>query len=117
MGVRFGMAERNKFPKGNKYGVTSGGGPAPKSEGPTLPKQDFYWKPGWDMLCMAVIIQAAKDKAKYFFYSDYFNYFVTDRLNGPALWDQIQENYKKYGHWCQPNDLYDSMRDVRKEDF
>lgn len=111
------MAERNRFPKGNKYGVTSGGGPAPKSEGPTLQKQDFYWKHGWELLCMSVIIQAAKDKARYFFYSDDFAFFTSGKISGPALWEQIEENYNNYGHWCQPNDLYDSMRDVRKEDI
>ena len=109
------MAERHRFPKGNKYGVTSGGGPSPKSEGPDLPEADNYWKQGWDMLCMAVIIQAAKDRAKYFFFSDHFKFFVSDRIDGPALWYQIQDNYKKHGHWCQPNELADSMR-RNKED-
>ena len=110
------MAERHRFPRGNSYGRLSHG-PSPKSEGPDLPKTDKYWKKGWEMLCMAVIIQAAKDKAKYFFYSDHFRCFVSDRVDGPALWNQIQENYKLYGHWCQPIDLYDSMRDVKKEDL
>lgn len=82
---------------------------------PDFSKTDFYWKIGWDNLCMAVIVQAAKDKAGYFFLGENFQYFTSGKIDGPTMWKQIQENYKLYGHWCQPNELVDSMRDVRKE--
>lgn len=88
------------------------------TEDPPLPKgqyEDRYWKVGWDNLCMAVIIQAAKDKAGYFFLGDNFQYFTSGKIDGKALWKQIEENYKLYGTWCQPMEIFDSMRDIRKE--
>ena len=84
-------------------------------EGPELPETDYYWKIGWDNLCMAVIIQAAKDKAGWFFLGEDFQYFTSGKIDGPALWKQIQENYETYGSWCQPLEVYDSMRRVYEQ--
>lgn len=48
---------------------------------------------GFKMLAMAVIRQAAKDQAEGFFYSEHFKMFMPD-FDGPALWKQIEENYR-----------------------
>lgn len=48
---------------------------------------------GFRMLAVAVVRQAAKDQAESFFYSEHFKMFMPD-YDGPALWKQIEENYK-----------------------
>lgn len=61
----------------------------------------------YERLAAAVVAQAAKDHCKSFFF-DQNNIFLK-KLDGPALWEQIEKNFEEYGQWCQPNDYYNSF--------
>jgi hypothetical protein len=54
---------------------------------------------GFRRLASAIVKQAAKDRAKEFFFSDRFDIFMP-QYNGPAIWKQIEENYKQSKKWC-----------------
>lgn len=53
---------------------------------------------GISMLAAAVVKQAAKDRAKSFFFSPQFELFMP-HCNGEVVWNQIEENYAKKGKW------------------
>lgn len=86
------------FQKGNNYGVHNG---APvKSQGPDLSHDEEYIPSiGFERLCAAVVAQAAKDKAWWFFESEAIKLYLTERVDPLALEVQIKENYKVYGRW------------------
>lgn len=86
------------FAKGNKLGVHKG---APiKSHGPDIClDMDYVSREGFERLCAAVVAQAAKDKAWWFFESPAIRLYLTDRVDPWALMYQIKENYKVYGRW------------------
>lgn len=54
---------------------------------------------GFRRLSSAIVKQAAKDRDKKFFYSDRFDIFMP-QYNGPAIWQQIEDNYNSLGRWC-----------------
>lgn len=54
-------------------------------------------------LIMAIVKTAAKQRDRKFFYSDWFM-MLMPRIDGPALWKQIEENYREYGNWCRFDD-------------
>lgn len=89
---------RNRFQKGNKYGVHNG---APvKSEGPDiLYDADYIPRVGFERLCCAIVVQAAKDRAWWFFESEAIKLYLTSRIDPIALMTQIKENYKQFGRW------------------
>lgn len=86
------------FAKGNKLGVHNG---APvKSQGPDLSHDEEYIPSvGFERLCAAVVAQAAKDKAWWFFESEAIKLYLTERVDPLALERQIKENYEVYGRW------------------
>lgn len=86
------------FQKGNKFGVHEG---APvKSQGPDISHDEEYIPSvGFERLCAAVVAQAAKDKAWWFFESEAIKLYLTERVDPLALEVQIKENYKVYGRW------------------
>lgn len=57
-----------------------------------------YSNEGFRLLAAAVVKQAAKDKAKSFFFSSQFELFMPN-YNGEKLWNQIEENYISKGKW------------------
>ena len=86
------------FAKGNKLGVHKG---APiKSHGPNISNDEVYIpRIGFERLCAAVVAQAAKDKAWWFFESEAIKLYLTERVDPLALEVQIKENYNVYGRW------------------
>lgn len=57
-----------------------------------------YSNEGFRLLAAAVVKQAAKDKAKSFFFSPQFELFMPN-YNGEKFWNQIEENYISTGKW------------------
>ena len=57
-----------------------------------------YSNEGFRLLAAAVVKQAAKDKAKSFFFSPQFELFMPN-YNGEKFWEQIEENYISKGKW------------------
>ena len=86
------------FQKGNKFGVHEG---APvKSQGPDLSCDKYYIpRVGFERLCAAVVAQAAKDKAWWFFESEGIKLYLSEDIDPRALMWNIKENYKIYGRW------------------
>ena len=86
------------FAKGNKLGVHKG---VPiKSHGPNISYDEEYIpRIGFERLCAAVVAQAAKDKAWWFFESEAIKLYLTERVDPLALEVQIKDNYKLYGRW------------------
>lgn len=86
------------FQKENKFGVHKG---APvKSQGPDLSHDEEYIPSvGFERLCAAVVAQAAKDKAWWFFESEAIKLYLSERVDPLALEIQIKENYEVYGRW------------------
>lgn len=70
-----------------------------KSQGPELTWEDVVPRIGFEQLCAAVVAQAAKDKAWWFFESEAIKLYLSERVDPLALMIQIQENYKVYGRW------------------
>ena len=95
--MAFEQGNKYRFQLGNKFGVHNG---APvKSQGPDLEETGYIHKYGFERLCSAVIVQAAKDKAWWFFESEAIKLYLSDRVDPLALMWQIKENYKVYGRW------------------
>lgn len=70
------------------------------SEGPELDlKSKTVYKYGFERLCSAVVAQAAKDKAWWFFESPAIRVYLSDRIDPLALERQIKSNYEKFGRW------------------
>ena len=66
--MAFEQGNQWRFQLGNKFGVHNG---APvKSQGPELEETKYIHKYGFERLCSAVVAQAAKDKAWWFFESE-----------------------------------------------
>ena len=86
------------FTKGNKLGVHNG---APvKSQGPDiLFDMDYIPRIGFERLCAAVVAQAAKDRAWWFFESEAIKLYLSEGIDPRALMYQIKDNYKVYGRW------------------
>lgn len=72
-----------------------------KTVGPELElkKSEMIPKYGFERLCSAVVAQAAKDKAWWFFESEAIKLYLSDRVDPLNLMYQIKENYKLYGRW------------------
>lgn len=73
-----------------------------KEEGPEielLEKGEIIPKFGFERLCSAVVVQAAKDKAWWFFRSPAIKLYLSDRIDPLALERQIKSNYEMYGRW------------------
>ena len=111
----FQKGNRYRFQLGNKFGVHKG---APvKSQGPNiLCDSDYVHRVGFERLCSAVIVQAAKDKAWWFFESPAIKLYLSDRIDPLALERQIKENYAVYGHWSATDTKADSWLGKVKED-
>lgn len=70
------------------------------SEGPELDwDSKVVYKYGFERLCSAVVAQAAKDKAWWFFESPAIRVYLSDRIDPLALERQIKSNYNKFGRW------------------
>lgn len=67
------------------------------TEGPEV--EEVIPRYGFERLCSAVVVQAAKDKAWWFFESPAIKLYLSDRVDPLTLLRQIQENYKLYGRW------------------
>lgn len=61
----------------------------------------------YEILATAVIMQAAKDHARSFFFME--NNIFLRKLDGPALWEQIEKNYEEFGKWCRPNEFFNEF--------
>ena len=95
--MAFEQGNKYRFQLGNKFGVHNG---APvKSQGPELEETKYIHKYGFERLCSAVIVQAAKDKAWWFFESPAIKLYLSDRIDPLALERQIKNNYEVYGRW------------------
>ena len=71
-----------------------------KSQGPEIDWESrVVYKYGFERLCAAVVAQAAKDKAWWFFESESIKLYLSERIDPLALEIQIKENYKVYGRW------------------
>lgn len=57
------------------------------------------YKYGFERLCSAVVAQAAKDKAWWFFESPSIKLYLSDRIDPLTLERQIKKNYQKFGRW------------------
>lgn len=97
--MAFEQGNKYRFQLGNKFGVTSGGGAPVKSQGPELEETRYIHKYGFERLCSAIIVQAAKDKAWWFFESPAIKLYLSDRIDPLALERQIKSNYEVYGRW------------------
>lgn len=96
----FKKGNEYRFKLGNKLGVTSGGGAPVKSQGPDIVLDaDYVPREGFERLCSAVVAQAAKDKAWWFFESEAIKLYLSERIDPKELMWQIKENYKVYGRW------------------
>ncbi len=70
------------------------------SEGPELDfESKVVYRYGFERLCSAVVAQAAKDRAWWFFESPAIRVYLSDRIDPIALMRQIKDNYKKFGRW------------------
>ena len=70
------------------------------SKGPEIDwDSNAVYKYGFERLCSAVVAQAAKDKAWWFFESPAIKLYLSDRIDPLALMWQIKDNYKKFGRW------------------
>lgn len=71
-----------------------------KSQGPELDwDSEVIHRYGFERLCAAVVAQAAKDKAWWFFESEAIKLYLTERVDPIAIMEQIKKNYKVYGRW------------------
>lgn len=71
-----------------------------KSQGPELDwESEVIYKYGFERLCSAVVAQAAKDKAWWFFESEAIKLYLSEKIDPKDLMRQIKENYKVYGRW------------------
>ena len=71
-----------------------------KTDGPELDwDSEVIYRYGFERLCAAVVAQAAKDKAWWFFESSAIRLYLTERVDPIAIMEQIKENYKVYGRW------------------
>lgn len=71
-----------------------------KEEGPELDwKTEVIYKYGFERLCSAVVAQAAKDKAWWFFESPVIRLYLSDNVDPLVLMYQIKDNYKRFGRW------------------
>ena len=96
--MAFEQGNQWRFKPGNKLGVHNG---APvKSQGPDIVCDvDYVPSVGFERLCSAVVAQAAKDKAWWFFESEAIRLYLSDKVDPLELMWQIKENYKLYGRW------------------
>lgn len=75
-------------------------GRKPRTEGPELNLgSKVVHKYGFERLCSAVVAQAAKDKAWWFFESEAIKLYLSEKVDPLALMWQIKENYNVYGRW------------------
>lgn len=72
-----------------------------KTVGPELELENGKIIPryGFERLCSAVVAQAAKDKAWWFFESPAIKLYLSDKVDPLALMHQIKDNYKNFGRW------------------
>lgn len=112
----FQKGNRYRFKPGNRYGVTSGGGAPVKSQGPELEETRYIHKYGFERLCSAVIVQAAKDKAWWFFESEAIKLYLSEMVDPLALERQIKSNYAMYGRWSATDTKAESWLGKVKED-
>ena len=75
----------------------------PRDEYCDIKYAKIYSNEGFRLLAAAVVKQAAKDKAKSFFFSSQFELFMPN-YNGEKLWNQIEENYISKGKWFSDKD-------------
>ena len=105
------------FEKENRYGVTSDGGAPVKSQGPDISfDADYIPRVGFERLCSAVVAQAAKDRAWWFFESEAIKLYLSEGIDPRALMWQIKENYKVYGRWSATDTKASSWFGKEKED-
>lgn len=65
---------------------------------------------GYEELAMAIVAQAAKDRCRSFFFSEWFIFLTSGRISGPALWKGVQHNFKTLGRWSVTNEIAGSYR-------
>lgn len=113
--MAFEKGNQWRFKPGNKLGVHNG---APvKSQGPDIVfDMDYVSREGFERLCSAVVAQAAKDKAWWFFESEAIKLYLSERVDPWALMWQIKENYEVYGRWSAMDTKADSWLGKVKED-
>ena len=71
-----------------------------KAEGPELDwDSEVIYKYGFERLCSAVVAQAAKDKAWWFFESEAIRLYLSEKIDPLELMYQIKDNYKRFGRW------------------
>lgn len=71
-----------------------------KSQGPEIEwDSKVVYRYGFERLCNAVVAQAAKDKAWWFFESPAIRVYLSDRIDPLSLERQIKSNYEKFGRW------------------
>lgn len=104
-----------RFKPGHKLGVHNG---APvKSQGPDISwDMDYIPSIGFERLCSAVVAQAAKDKAWWFFESEAIKLYLSERVDPIAIMKQIKSNYEVYGRWSATDTKAESWIGKVKED-
>lgn len=71
-----------------------------KEQGPEIEwDSKVVYRYGFERLCSAVVAQAAKDQAWWFFESPAIKLYLSDRIDPIALERQIKDNYKNFGRW------------------
>lgn len=113
--MAFKQGNQWRFKPGNKLGVHKG---APvKSQGPDIVYDaDYIPSVGFERLCSAVVAQAAKDKAWWFFESEAIKLYLSERIDPLALERQIKSNYEVYGRWSAVDTKAKSWYGKVKED-
>lgn len=88
-----------------------------KSQGPEIDwDSKVVYRYGFERLCSAVVAQAAKDKAWWFFESEVIKLYLSEMVDPLALERQIKENYKVYGRWSATDTKAESWYGKVKED-
>ncbi len=113
--MAFEQGNKYRFQLGNKYGVHKG---APvKSQGPDICwDMDYVPRVGFERLCSAVVAQAAKDKAWWFFESEAIKLYLSESVDPIAIMKQIKSNYEVYGRWSATDTKAESWIGKVKED-
>ena len=115
--MAFEKGNKYRFQKGHKLGVHNG---APvKSQGPDIVfDMDYVPSVGFERLCSAVVAQAAKDKAWWFFESEAIKLYLSERVDPIAIMKQIKMNYEVYGRWSATDTKADAwLGKVKEEDI
>lgn len=64
----------------------------------------------YEELAMAIVAQAAKDRCRSFFFSEWFIFLTSGRISGPHLWKGVKNNFDTLGRWSVMAEINGSYR-------